>query len=306
MNQILSVENTKSKKKKSGINSILIVFAIILIIFGIGLASSGAYGYYRNISNDLNQNIATSSKTKPVITTERVDASTINIVVTHDKGIECIEYKINDGETVKIDGQNKTEISQEVELPSGNDTIQITAKDINGTPASYESSYEVADKPTITLEQAEGKIKATIESKINLDYVLYYWDEDESNARKGTFNKTRVETYIDVLEGTHTLNVIAVDVDGVQTKKSQKIIGDNKPNLDIKTNGKVFRIIASDDENISKIEYTFNSNDKQTEEVNQQEYTKDLGLQSGNNKLTVTVYNKNGLTATSTVEYTKE
>ena len=84
------------------------------------------------------------------------------------------------------------------------------------------------------------------------------------------------------------------------------IIGDNKPNLDIKTNGKVFRIIASDDENISKIEYTFNSNDKQTEEVNQQEYTKDLGLQSGNNKLTVTVYNKNGLTATSTVEYTKE
>lgn len=44
----------------------------------------------------------------------------------------------------------------------------------------------------------------------------------------------------------------------------------------------------------------------QTEEVSDKEYTKDLELQAGKNNLTVTVYNKNGLSETTTVEYVKE
>lgn len=306
MNQILSVENTKNKKKKSSIHSILIVFSVILIIFGIGLTSTGAYSYYRNLSNNMEESIVTSGSTKPVITTERENASTINIVVTHDKGITNLTYKINDGEPIEVDGENKMEVTQEVELPVGASTLNVTAKDINGISSSYENQYEVEDKPTVKLEQADGKIKATIESKNNLDYVMYYWDEDQENAKKATTSKQQIETYIDVLEGTHTLNVIAVDTNGNQTKKSQKIIGDNKPTIDVKTNGKVFRIIASDDEEVAKIEYTFNSGEKQEEQVNQKDYTKDLELANGKNSLTVTVYNKNGLSATTTVEYVKE
>lgn len=306
MNQILSVENTKNKKPKSSMQSILIVFAIILIIFGIGLTSTGAYSYYRGLSNGLDKSIVSERSTKPVITTERENASTINIVVTHDKGIVSITYSINDGQATEVNCDNKMEFKQEVELPTGSSKLTIIAKDINGISSSYENTFEVEDKPSITLEQVDGKIKATIESKNNIDYVLYYWDEDEENAMKGTINNTKTEPLIDVLEGTHTLNIIAVDVNGNQTKKSQKIIGDNKPKIDVKTNGKVFRIIASDDEELSKIEYTFNSQEMQTEEVNDKEYTKDLELQTGNNKLTVTVYNKNGLWVTSTVEYVKE
>mgnify|MGYP004523247451 CR=1 FL=1 len=306
MNQILSVENTKNKKKKSSVHSVIIVFCIILIIFGIGLTSTGAYSYYRNLTNNIDDNIISTNSTKAVITTERVNASTINIAVEHDKGITSVVYQINDENPVELDAKNKMEFKQEVELPSGNCSIKITAKDINGITSSYESSYEVEDKPIITLEQENGKIKATIESKKNLDYIIYYWDDDETNAKKGTFNKQKVETYIEVLEGTHTLNVIAVDIDGAQTKKAQKIIGDNKPNVEVKTNGKVFRIIASDDESISKIEYKFNSDEVQTEEINQMEYTKDIELQNGENNLTVTIYNKNGLSVTSTVKYVKE
>ena len=36
------------------------------------------------------------------------------------------------------------------------------------------------------------------------------------------------------------------------------------------------------------------------------EYTKDIELQNGENNLTVTIYNKNGLSVTSTVKYVKE
>ena len=307
MNQILSVENTRGKKKKSNIHSTIIIFSVILIIFGIGLTSTGAYSYFKNLSDNIgNNNIVVSNNTKPVITTERENASIINIVVTHDKGITKVTYKINGGEDNVISGDNKMEVTQEVELPSGESTISIIAEDINGVTASYESSYEVEEKPTIKLEQADGKIKATVESKNNIDYITYYWDEDEASAVTGQINGTKAEASITPLEGTHTLNIIAVDINGVQTKKTQKIIGDNKPNVEIRTNGKVFRIIASDDESISKIEYTLNDGEMKTEEVNQMEYTKDVELEAGKNKFTVTVYNKNGLSATSTVEYVKE
>lgn len=311
MNQILSVENRNYKNKrgrgsKSSIRSIVKVFSIILIIFGIGLTSTGAYSYYRSLSTETEKNTVDDGSTKPVITTERENASTINIVVAHDKAIAKLTYKINDGEEIEVNTDNQNEVKEEVELPVGSSKVSITAKDVNGISSSYESSYEVGDKPTIKLEQADGKIKATIESQNTIDYVMYYWDEDEASAKKATINAKTTETPIEVLEGTHTLNVIAVDTSGNQTKKTQKIIGDNKPDLQILTNGKVFRITASDDESLSKIEYTLNTNAMQTEEINDKEYKKDLELENGMNKLEVTVYNKNGLKATTSVEYEKK
>ena len=307
MNQILAVEKPQGKRKhKSGIHSILTVFAVILMIFGLGLTSSGGYAFYKSLSNNVDNNIVSSSSSKPVITIERESASTINIVVTHDKAIANVTYTINDEEPVQIDGNNKTEIKQEVELPVGSSTINITAKDINGISSSYESKTDVEEKPTITLEQVEGKIKATATSKINIDYIMYYWDENEADAKQFTVNDVKTETLIDVLEGTHTLNVVAVDTNGNKTTKQQKVIGDNKPELEVKTNGKVFRIISSDDESLAKIEYSLNSSETQTEEINQKEYQKDLELINGKNTLTVTVYNSNGLIATTTVEYVKE
>ena len=307
MNQILAVEKPQGKRKhKSGIHSILTVFAVILMIFGLGLTSSGGYAFYKSLSNNVDNNIVSSSSSKPVITIERESASTINIVVTHDKAIANVTYTINDEEPVQIDGKNQTEIKQEVELPVGSSTINITAKDVNGISSSYESQTEVEEKPTITLEQVDGKIKATVTSKITIDYIMYYWDENEADAKQFTVNDVKTETLIDVLKGTHTLNVVAVDINGNKTTKPQKVIGDNKPELEVKTNGKVFRIISSDDESLAKIEYSLNSGEVQTEEINQKEYQKDLELANGKNTLTVTVYNSNGLIATTTVEYVKE
>lgn len=309
MNQILSVESPQSKKKKSNkssIHSILVVFSVILMIFGISLTSTGAYSYYRNLSNNSNGNLVSASNTKPVITIEVQSATIINIVVTHDKEISNVTYTINNGEQVTVNGENKLEVQEKVELPSGASTIKITAQDINGVSSSYESSFEVEQKPVITLEQVEGKIQATTESKINIDYIMYYWDDDEENTQKFTINDVKNVTLIDVLEGTHTLNIVAVDVEGNQVTKTQKIIGDNKPELAITTNGKVFVISASDDEGLSKIEITLNTNETITEELSGKEYSNTIDLEDGENRLTVVIYNKNGLSEISRVKYTKE
>lgn len=307
MNQILSVEmpNGKKRKNKSSIKSIVIVFALILIIFGIGIASTGVYAHYKRKTDNSKNNIKVSSSTKPIITIERTDANSINIVVTHDKEITMLKYTINEEEKqIKGDGKNKIQIEEK--LPSGNSTIKVTAQDVNGISASYESKFEAEDKPEITLKQVENKIQVNVESKTNIATVSYYWDEDEQNATTENINDIKAEKIIDVLEGTHTLCVKAIDENGTESIKKQKLIGDTKPKLEIGTDGNAFIILAEDDEELSKIEIKFNSNEPIIEEINNKEYHKEIELTNGVNKLTVKVYNKNGLSETSKVKYTKE
>ena len=57
---------------------------------------------------------------------------------------------------------------------------------------------------------------------------------------------------------------------------------------------------------LTKVEITFNSGEKKTEEISGKEYSNSIELQSGINTLIVTVYNANGLSETSKVKYTKE
>lgn len=308
MNQILSVDSpqNKKKKKRSSIQSIIIVFAVILMIFGIGLTSTGAYSYYRSLSNNLNNSIVSEASTKPVISIERENASIINIVVTHDKGIANVTYTLNNEDPIQINGNNQTEVQQEVQLPVGASNIVIIAEDINGISSSYSSSFAVEQKPTITLEQVDTQIQVTTESEINIDYVMYYWDEDEANAQRYTINDVKNVTLIDVLEGNHTLTIVAVDVEGNETIETKKIIGDTKPTLSVTTDGEVFAINATDDQGLAKIEITLNNNEPMTEEITGTEYSNTVNLENGENRLTVVVYNLNGLTETSRVKYTKE
>ena len=306
MNQILSVDSNNKKSNKSNIHSILVVFSVILLIFGICLTGAGAYSYYKNRSNKSdNDKVVTSSTTKPVISIERADATNIKIVVTHDKELASVTYSINGEDPIEIETNDKTEVNKSISLPSGNTSITIIAEDVNGISSSREDTFEV-EKPIITLEQVESKIQVTVENEVGIDYILYYWDDDEENAVKRTINSDKTETLIDVLEGMHTLNIVAVDKEGNETTKTQKIKGDNKPELKIKTNGKVFAISASDDEGLSKIEIKLNSNEKITEDIDGKDYSNTIELEDGVNKLVVTVYNKNGVSETSKVKYTKE
>ena len=136
MNQILSVEIEKKKKKnKASIKSILVVFSIFLIIFGIGITTTGAYSYYKNISNKENDNLILVSSEEPIITIERQNANTIKIVVTHDKEIENVWYTLNNGETVEIQTNKKSNVEKTIKLSTGTNNITIYAKDIKGIQA---------------------------------------------------------------------------------------------------------------------------------------------------------------------------
>lgn len=324
MNQILSVEIEKKKKKgKASEKSILIVFSIFLMIFGIGITTTGAYSYYKNISNKDNENPVLASSEKPIITTERPNANTIKIVVTHDKEIENVWYTLDTEETVEINTNKKSNVEKTIKLNPGTHTIKIFAEDIRGIQESYEStinveenvgntgengdSIEVNEGPTVILTPEAGKVKAVTESETGIDKIIYYWDEDEANSKTLTINDKKNETLIDVtLEGTHTLTIKAIDVEGKQTVKQQKVMGVNKPKLEVTTDGQSFFIKAEDETGLAKIEITLNNNTTISEEINGNKYDKTINLESGENKLTVKVYNKNEIEQISRVKYTKE
>ena len=97
MNQILATDIEKNKKnKKASTRSIVIIFCIFLITFGLGTTVAGGYSYYKNIINKSNNDLLVSNSTKPRITLERESANSINIVVTHDKEISSVKYTINE------------------------------------------------------------------------------------------------------------------------------------------------------------------------------------------------------------------
>ena len=317
MNQILSVEIEKKKKKsKASVKSIIIVFCIFLIIFGIGITTTGAYSYYKNISNNDNVNPLLVSSEKPIITIERPNANTIKIVVTHDKEIGNVWYTLDNEEAVEINANKKSNVEKTIELSAGAHTIKVLAEDARGIQASYESTInveenagdtEVNEGPTVTLTPVEGKIQAVTESETNIDKIIYYWDNDEENAKTLTINDKKNVTLIDVsLEGVHTLTIKAIDVEGKQTIKKQKVMGVNKPKLEVTTDGQSFFIKAEDEIGLSKIEITLNDNTPIAEDISGKEYTKNINLENGENKLTVKVYNSNGIEQINRVKYTKE
>ena len=307
MNQILSEESPKNRKKnkKTNIYSILVIFSFFLIIFGIGLTSTGAYSYYKSLNkNPIERMVSDSSK--PNISIEIESANKKYIVVQHDKEISKVTYRINDEEPVEIDTNGETEVRELVILPAGSVKLTVIAEDVNGVKASRESLYEIEDGPTIILEQNETKIQATTTSNINIATIKYYWDDDEANVKEFTINDVKNVTQIDAKEGNHTLVVIATDIEGNETTKTQKVIADIKPTLNVTTDGEKFLIEARDDEGLTKIQYKLNSGEVITENIEGTENTKTIKLLNGENKLLVRVYNKNSIAETAKVKFVKE
>ena len=308
MNQILSTSiKSNEKKKKMTINSVLIMFSVMLMVMGIGTTASGAYSFYRNLSEQMNNDIVVVA-TEPQISIERVSASVINIVVTHDKGISTVAYTINNGNPTQILGDGKQEVKKQIELQNGTSTISVTAKDVSGVSSTYETTYSVEKQAEITLGQVDAKIQAKIKSETELSYIEYYWDDNEEEVVHNDIeeNKKNAEVMIDVIEGEHVLNIKVVDINDKETTKTQKILGDNKPELKVRTNGEKFFITASDDQGLNKVEITLNGGETITKEIDTKEYSDTVELEDIDvNRIIVVVYNVNGLSETMRVQRTR-
>lgn len=303
MNQILSVEMQNNKKKrghnKASIKSVVTFFCVMLFIFGMSIISVGVFMQIQNGDESGSQsNVATEDKPKIEIVQ---DVSTLNITVTSQKEISKVVYRWNNEEETQVNGNNQTELPLNINIPLGTNILTISAVDVDGNEQTFEKTYVGVEayEPAITLGQDGNTIKITFNSESVIDYISYYFDEEEVQTEQIT--NTTAEISVDAIEGEHSLTILVVNEDGEKYEDTRKIY---VPTATVVTDGQNFIINAEDTRGITKVEIDMNGNQQEIE-VNDTKYSNTLELQDGENRISVVVYNSDGLSITKRVRFEK-
>lgn len=297
MNQILYTNNQKKKGGPLEINTILRIFAILCIMFGLILVGQGVFAM-------LNQQEEVTS-TVPLVEINQ-EGDTLKLMIKHDKIIDRIIYSWNENQEVVLQGKGRLELEETIDVPTGSNTLVLKVIDVNGKTVSYSQMYELAEgdviKPEIELLVESSKVKIVAKDETALDYILYYWnEEDETKIDAREDSLKQIEEKIDILKGENTLTIVAIDKAGNETVKEQTFKGVKKPKIDLARSGNELIIKVTDEENIQKIEYTLNgkyySTDPQNTgaSLNMKELEIKQPLEQGENKITIKAYNINGL-----------
>lgn len=315
LNQILSVEPPKPKKDKkqkmnygSGggtieIEKIVRFFAIILLIFGIIMIGSGSYSMYQNMAS-------VNTDANPTISVLEITETQLEIEISHTSPLQRVTYNWNGQDPVELEASGKRSISQTIEIPTGDNTLNIYAVDQEGKETNYSKMYSRVGDISINFEVDGSNLKVTASGKNELSYMTYRWDEDEE--QRVDINNINLEYSIEIPMGQHTLTVSVVDVNNVTETKEQEVKGVTKPTLEVTTDGSSnFVIRASDDEGIKRVEVTIDQDENQRYAFDlDQIYTLDqrkqfeysgFPLHDGENRIEVTVYNESGVSETAKV-----
>lgn len=296
MNQILYT-NTPKKGGTLEIKTVLKIFAIACIIFGLILVGQASYAMITKKGEE--------SQSEPLINVTQSE-NILNISIKHDKLIDKIIYSWNNGEEVVLQGKGRKEIDEKIIMPTGTNTLVLKVIDINGKTATYSEMYELQQgdtiKPEIELLVENSKVKIVAKDETALSYMSYYWNnEDETKIEVREESPKQIEDKIDILKGENTLTIIAVDKAGNEAVKEQVFKGVKKPKIELLREGNELIVNVTDEEGVQKIEYTLNGQFYTTDQentgasLNMKEVQFRQTLSSGENKITIKAYNVNGL-----------
>lgn len=269
MNQILQVQENRKSSNPADTKKIVLFFAVCLIIFGVILLGQGAYSAYKNKLNekvtgekpDSSGEVEVPQYTPPTITLTKTEDNKVIINVTSEVAISHIIYDWNSGTAETLDETGKTNIEEIIDIPVGENILNISVIDSNGTETKKQETYIIeASKPIIELSVVGNDIKVTVTSEVELSYVTYKWNlEEEKKQDMLTFeNRTKFEKQLEIPKGQNTLKIVAVDINGNQTEKSQEIKGVTKAKTTTIVRGEYLHFTVTGDENIKTVEFVFN------------------------------------------------
>lgn len=297
MNQILYTNNTKKKGGPLEINTVLRIFAITCIIFGIVLVGQASFAMFTNKDKNI--------ESIPLVEISQ-ENNKLLLNIKHDKIIDKIMYSFTEDHEFVLQGMGRTQINEIIDLGIGTNNFNLKIIDIEGKTTYYNKTYELASgdviKPEIELLVEGSKLKVVVKDENELDYIIYYWnEEDETRVDVREETPKQIEEKIDILKGENTLTIIAVDKTGNEEIKEQTFKGVKKPVIELARQGNELIVKVTDEEGIQKIEYTLNGLYYSTDPKNtgtplnstQLEFRQ--ALQSGENKITIKAYNVSGL-----------
>lgn len=306
MNQILYIDKSKNGNSLD-INTIIKIFAIIIIVFGVVLISKGIYGIVSSSNKDM-------QASEPVVSTRQINDE-LELKITHDKTIDRVVYSWNGNQEYILQGKGRTQITETIDLPTGSNMLTLQIIDIDKKIVTYTNQYFRVEKDTIAPEiefVVEGsKVKLVVKDDTELYYVMYHWnDEDNTVVEPREDSKKQIEEKISILKGENTLKITAVDAAGNEITKEQIFKGAKKPTIDTVQENDELVIKIKDEENIQKIELNVNGEFFSTDPentgnpLNMQEVELRQKLQAGDNTITITVYNVSGLSEQVTKQVT--
>ena len=255
-------QKIKKEKKPLSKKTIVIIYAISIIILGICIIIGSIYS-----KEKINKTV--ESATKPTVDIVRNDDNnTLEIQVNHIRGITKLEYWWNSEEATTINGNNQKQITETIELLGGTNTLTLQITEENGQTVKYSKQYTVSNIPTIELEAVSNGIKIISTSESEIEYIRYNWDNGENQE---------IQVGNTAYEGIITAPMIKITANYL-------------------SNGKVgFIIEATDEDQIATVELTLNDGTPQTIEVNDKTYSGEVEMVSGENRLKVVVKNRSGI-----------
>lgn len=307
MNQILQVGENKKQHNSSNIKNILIILFFIAIF--IGLAFGGYYIYTNIMDGNIQLPVFTTTKSETTITLTKVDRNIITINVQNEKGLSKVTYSLNgvEAQVIEINGDTFIEESI-VDVPVGENTVHVLAIDSKGRETEKQENITIdAPKPEIELSVVGNDIKITITSETELSEIKYKWNEEnEKKENMATYeNKNSFEKKLEIPIGKNTLTIIATDINGETTEKTQTIKGVTKATTTTNVEGEYLHFTVIGKENIEKVEFVFNGkkylmNTSTFGETKKVHYK--VKLIDGKNTLTITSTTQSGGTDTITCE----
>lgn len=284
------IGNTYSQK--ADIVKVIRVFAIACIVIGIIITSKSVYAL-------------TFGRTKPQdnvqVRTEKMGKE-VTISIATQYPIKEFKYRWNEGEETEIKGNETVDVTRTIDIPNGNNVLNITVIDYYGNRTEYQKTYlyESSDviKPTIRFEKLGTKLRIIANDETALLYMTYQWNEEEPIRKDALEGETELIEEIEVEKGRGKLTVVAVDKEENKETITRTIVGANKPTFTIDAEQNNLVVKAKDDDGIKSISIYVDGEENKFDQNNLKEATAKVEIHQGTHLVKVVVININEQEAT--------
>ena len=299
--------NPVSTKGKLGINSIVRIFAISILIFGIALVGNSSISLAKSAKQKANQKI-------PSVNISR-KGNLLNLSVKSEVPIRSVGFSWNNQDFQYASARQQKQFNMNIKVVDGIDNkLNIAVVDMANKKSTYHGKYsKEADttKPEIVISNEDPKIKITITDDTALDHVTYkYGDDQEQRVDADSSDPSKLEIYIDNVD-TEQKELIVEAVDSAQNhaEVSKKVLGTTRPKIEVSNSpedSSILQIKITDKVNLQKVVIYKNDERYDTSEkiasINDNVFTAKLRASAGD-VLKIEAYNVNELMSYETFNF---